>query len=103
MDCILVGIHGSPTALDALRWAADLADRAKTDLVAVRVFDATQAELPPDQWDLLFVSRLYTAGHRRFPVCSTAGPSPPASSSRAPPTASRRPRPPSCGAFRSTS
>lgn len=49
MQRILAGIDGSPAALDALRWAADLAQRTRLELLAVRVFGPTQAELPPDQ------------------------------------------------------
>ena len=48
MDRILVGIDGSPAALDALRWSADLAQRAQLWLAAARVFEATQAEISPD-------------------------------------------------------
>jgi nucleotide-binding universal stress UspA family protein len=49
MDRMLVGVDGSPAALDALRWSADLAQRARVELVAARVFVPTQAELPPEQ------------------------------------------------------
>ncbi|HET6954651.1 MAG TPA: universal stress protein [Acidimicrobiales bacterium] len=53
MERILVGVDGSSAALDALRWSADLASRTEAELVAARVFEATQAELPPDQDALL--------------------------------------------------
>lgn len=49
MHRILVGVDGSPTSLDALRWSADLSGRAGPELVAARVFVPTQAELPPDE------------------------------------------------------
>jgi nucleotide-binding universal stress UspA family protein len=48
MDCVLVGVDGSGAARDALAWSADLALRLQAELVAVRVFTPTQAELSPD-------------------------------------------------------
>lgn len=49
MDRVLVGIDGSAASMDAGRWAADLTQRGGLDLVAARVFEPAQAELPPDQ------------------------------------------------------
>jgi nucleotide-binding universal stress UspA family protein len=48
MDRMLVGIDGSTAAHEALRWSADLAGRLGAELLVVRVFAATQAELRPD-------------------------------------------------------
>jgi nucleotide-binding universal stress UspA family protein len=53
MERIIVGVDGSRTARDALRWSADLAHRTGADLIAARVFVSTQAELPPGEADTL--------------------------------------------------
>ncbi len=58
MERILVGVDGSPAAHDVLEWSANLAGRANLDLVAARVFVPTQAELPPDEDDLLHDQQL---------------------------------------------
>jgi nucleotide-binding universal stress UspA family protein len=47
MQRILVGVDGSTAALDALRWSADLAERAELELGAARVFEPLEAELRP--------------------------------------------------------
>jgi nucleotide-binding universal stress UspA family protein len=48
MERLLVGLDGSGAADGALQWSADVARRARLQLVAARVFTATQAELSPD-------------------------------------------------------
>lgn len=48
MKSILVGVDGSAAARDALNWSADLARRARLEIVAARVFSPSQAELAPD-------------------------------------------------------
>ncbi len=53
MQRVLVGVDGSAAANDALGWAAELARRAGLELTAARVFVPTQAELPPEQDELL--------------------------------------------------
>src|SRR5688572_15519186 len=49
MERLLAGADGSRDSLRALRWAADVATRTGWELVAARVFEPTQAELPPEQ------------------------------------------------------
>ena len=49
MERVLVGVDGSPAARHALGWAASIAGRASFDLMVARVFDPTQAELPPER------------------------------------------------------
>lgn len=49
MERILVGVDASANAYAALGWSADLARRARLELIAARVFDPPQAELPPEQ------------------------------------------------------
>ncbi len=48
MRRVLVGFDGSSAAGDALAWTADLAWRARLELVVARVFVPTQAEISPD-------------------------------------------------------
>lgn len=45
MERMVVGVDGSSSSLHALRWAADVAARAKLDVVAARVFDPTETEI----------------------------------------------------------
>lgn len=45
MERMVVGVDGSSASLHALRWAADVAARAKLDVVAARVFDPTDTEI----------------------------------------------------------
>jgi nucleotide-binding universal stress UspA family protein len=47
MERTLVGVDGSATAVEALKWSADLAGRAQLEVIAARVFTPTQSELPP--------------------------------------------------------
>ena len=53
MERMLVGVDGSPAGHDVLGWAVDLSGRAGLDLVAARVFEQTQAELPPEEDETL--------------------------------------------------
>lgn len=46
MERVLVGVDGSPAARHALGWAADLAARASLDLLALRVIERADAEVP---------------------------------------------------------
>jgi nucleotide-binding universal stress UspA family protein len=58
MERILVGVDGSDDSRDALAWSADLAGRADLELVAARVFVATQSELPPGEDAFLHAEQL---------------------------------------------
>ncbi len=48
MENVVVGVDGSSASIAALTWASDLCARTGAQLVAVRVFEAGQAELAPD-------------------------------------------------------
>lgn len=49
MRRMMVGVDGSDASLTALAWSSDVAERSSAELTAVRVFEPTQAELPPDR------------------------------------------------------
>ncbi len=83
MKRILVGADDSPTAGDALGWAADIAGRTGTELVAARSFVPNQMELAPE-YDAELHRRQHDSssrgaascpvGRRRRACCSTAIP-----------------------------
>ena len=49
MERILVGVDGSPAALDALTWATDLARRGGFELIAARAVAPARGEGSPDR------------------------------------------------------
>jgi len=49
MHHVIAGLDGSAASAHALRWAADFAGRIGASLMGARVFEPTQAELPPQQ------------------------------------------------------
>jgi nucleotide-binding universal stress UspA family protein len=58
MDRVLVGFDGSDASIDALGWAWDIGSRARLSVSAVRVFEPTQSELPPDLYSELEADQL---------------------------------------------
>jgi nucleotide-binding universal stress UspA family protein len=58
MKRILVGVDGSDSAANAMRWAADLATHTAAELVVMNGFGPTEGELDPCRFEALYAQRV---------------------------------------------